>query len=51
MKTVLRECTQEVKSALGINFKVNANDLYVNLGQLAPGEFLSKLMVPLDSGE
>ncbi|KFH63497.1 hypothetical protein MVEG_10906 [Podila verticillata NRRL 6337] len=51
MRTILRECTQEVKSTLGINFRVNANDLYVNLGQLAPGVFLSRLMVPLNSGE
>ncbi|KAG0348480.1 hypothetical protein BG004_005092 [Podila humilis] len=43
--------SSSTSDALGIDFAVAANYLYVNLGQLAPGESLSRLMVRLNSAK
>ncbi|KAG0040347.1 hypothetical protein BGZ82_003652 [Podila clonocystis] len=49
MQTIYSSCKDDVKRGLGISFNPVANYLYINLGQQAPGLFLSRLLVPVNS--
>ncbi|KAG0322448.1 hypothetical protein BG000_002906 [Podila horticola] len=51
LKTIYDSCKDDVKRGLGITFNPMSKYLYINLGQQAPGLFLSRLLVPVNSHE